>query len=380
VGSWLRFESTAGVTMCAGAVVALLWSALGATSYQRITSGNIGWSLAHWLQLANLHDLAANGLLTIFFLVVGLELSREMTCGTMRTWRQAALPVTVAAGGMAATSLIMLTAGFALHSSALRGGWGVPMATDIAFTLGALSLAGRRVPSALRTFFLTVAIADDILAVLLLAPHSSSGLRLLAAALGTVLIAIVVRRRPPTRPLAYAGLLVILWVIFRVAHIETALAGVVVGTLVPFGDGQAGSLLEHRMIPWSTALALPLFALVSTGISWEHVVWNHASLQLGVVLAIARVGGKVLGISLATTLVIRLGMILPSGLSRRSVVAASALCAVGLTVPLLFADAVYGRGTPSYATVTVALVVASVLGVVLGTVALRVVHRSATIH
>ncbi len=362
----LDHQYAAALTVGVGAAFALGWSALSSTSYQRVVSTS--WFAGRDV---GLHALVVNGVMTIFFATVGLELSRE-SHSQLRRHLRASLPALFGAvGGMIGTATLSLLLGRLLGSPALHRGWGVPMATDIAFTLGVLALAGSRVPSELRLFLLTLAIADDVLSVVVLAVTGVNHVRVV----GLVLIALVVvlgtalgRRLPPGR--AFLIVLALAWGAFAVAGVDPSLSGVVAGVLIPVASVRSRHL-EVRVVRASVAVVLPLFAFVACGVVWSSLGLTGASGRIILGTAAVRLTGKVLGIGAGVALARRLGMRLHSRITWTMLVGASLLCAIGITVPLLFAGALYPVDSATYSAFTVGLLVASVLGAISGLALLR---------
>ena len=221
------------------------------------------------------------------------------------------------------------------------------MATDVAFTLGAIALLGRRVPQPLRVFVLALAVADDIGSVVVLALVASTKIHYgwLAAAVGALVVLFFLRRRvrDPWWPYVVAALAS--WYLFARAGIEPTLAGAFVGIMVPVARGaRAGRSLEGPVHALSSYIVLPLFVLANAGVVLTGAVW-HSSGSTSVITAIftARIVGKMLGITLVVALVVRLGLCgLPDGTTWRQIVGVSLLCGMGITVPLLFAHAIFG--------------------------------------
>ncbi len=369
----LRHEFAAGITVASGALAALVWSAISSSSYEGAMNARIS---ASWLRSAHLDSLrqfSVNATMTIFFFAVGLELSKEFRVGALRQRHLAIIPIVAALGGMLTCAGAYALFGVATSNHDITTGWGVPMATDIAFTLGALSLAGRRVPSSVRLFLLALAVADDLFSVIVLAAKSPLGPSVAWLALLVVVVAVAIAARRRLRSSHYLVVLVVAWLALVLAHIEPALAGVAVGVLVPFGAKSSGQHLERVTQPWSNGLALPLFALCACGVAWSRVAWNAHVLEIVGGLVLARLGGKVLGISLSVTLARRWGVSIPEGVHGVVLWASSALCAIGFTVPLLFAGSLYSTSSSAYAASTVGLLVASLIAAALGVGALRII-------
>ena len=287
-------ESTASaVLLVIAALVALVWvnSPIG-DSYDRLwrttlTIGSGRWAVSH-----DLRHWVNDGLMALFFLVVGLEIKREFLSGELRDRRAAALPVIAAIGGMVLPALIYLAinaGGDGAH------GWGIAMPTDIAFTLGILALASKNAPPGLRSFVLTLAIVDDILTFVVIAIFYPTELDLVpilvAAALVTAMI--VLPRLGIRAPLLYVGLGVGVWLAMNASGVPAALAGVVVGLLTPAAPipRRRGSVpedavaplarVEHLLLPWTSFVILPLFALANAGVRVSSSALDRRAAQPG---------------------------------------------------------------------------------------------------
>ncbi|MHB1208351.1 MAG: Na+/H+ antiporter NhaA [Acidimicrobiales bacterium] len=359
-----------------GVVAALLWSAASPSNYETITLSL--WQQPQWnfSSINSLHGLVVNGLMTVFFLAIGLELSRELRTGALMRPAHALPPVLGALGGMLGTALLSLLAGALTHSYALRHGWGVPMATDIAFTLGVLALAGRRLPPQLRIFLLTLAIADDAFSVLVLALTGASHIH----SAGVIALIVVVAaawwssQRWPRSWLG-VGFVIAIWLCFVWANVEPPLSGVVGGLAISFNEVFALNF-ERVLSRWSTALVLPLFALVSCGIHWQALSLRGDVLTIIVAMIVIRIIGKVLGITGGVALAALIGFKLHRSISWRTLAAAAVLCAIGFTVPLLFADQLFGPRSVTYGAITLGLLASSLIAAVLGITLLRIGSRT----
>ncbi len=362
----LDHQYAAALTVCAGALVALTWSAISSTSYRRAMSTS--WFAGRDVDA---HTIVANGVMTIFFAAVGLELSRELRFNLRRHLRASLSPLLGAVGGMAATALGSVLLGEAWHSATLRRGWGVPMATDIAFTLGVLAIAGTRVPAPLRIFLLTLAIADDVLSVIILSVTGVTqvrGVGLLAIVVVALAGVVLARRVDPA--ITFPFVLVAMWLAFAWAGIEPALSAVLAGLVTPVASNRTRHL-EDLATRWSTGIALPLFALVACGVSWRSLSLSGSLGKVIIATVIIRLLGKMLGIGAGVYLAGKLGSQRHKSLTPRILLGATMLCAIGFTVPLLFAGAVFGSTSPTYSAYTVGLLVASVIGAVAGVLTLR---------
>jgi NhaA family Na+:H+ antiporter len=357
--------------LAAGVTIALTWSAVFSSSYFSIFTSHSGSHVLAEFGVSSVHDVIINGLMAIFFFAMGLELSRELSSGLLTRPEHAIPPVLGAAGGMLFTALGSILLGTLLHSGALRRGWGVPMATDVAFTLGVLAIAGRRLAPEIRIFLLTLAITDDVLSVMVLSVSGTTHVRLdgLAALIATVLVGVTISRRV-TSALASVALLVALWICFAWANVEPALAGVVAGVLVS-PRAPSRPRLERDATRLSVGLVLPLFALVACGLHWSNLQLSGAVGTVVIGTLAIRLVGKTLGITSGVALARGLHFRLPASITWPLVVTTAILCAIGFTVPLLFASKLFGAQSPLYAGYTLGLLMSSLVAALLGGALLR---------
>ncbi|MEY2474717.1 MAG: Na+:H+ antiporter, NhaA family [Actinomycetota bacterium] len=326
-GALRRFLSTevaGGAVLVVAAVVALAWAnAPWSEAYRDLWDNELGpLDLRHWIN---------DGLMSVFFLVVALEIKRELTTGELRERRNAALPVFAAGGGMLVPAAIYLAIN---AGGAGARGWGIPMATDIAFAVGVLALLGRTLPSGLRVFLLALAIVDDIGAILVIAVFYSSGVELvwLAGTLAVLVVALIMRRASES-PAVYVVLGIALWVALEEAGVHPTLAGVGVGLLVPATQTESWEAALHS---WTSLLIVPLFALANAGVTLSASALDDASSSpvtwgIGGGLVV----GKPLGICAFAWLAVRLGVAtLPSGGTWRQLTGTAALAGIGFTVSL----------------------------------------------
>lgn len=371
----IEHEYSAPIAIGTGVLVALCWSALDSTNYRTVIGSEWTSGLLQRISLDSTHSVVVNGLMTLFFFAIGLELSRELRIGELTKVSRAVAPVLGALGGMIGTAALSILIGSIVHSSALRRGWGVPMATDIAFTLGVLALAGRRLPSHVRIFLLTLAVADDAFSVIVLAFTGATQVR--SFGIGALVVALVVGvlvSRKFQHPAVSVVLLVVFWSCFVWANIEPPLAGVLGGLLVSFRH--EGSLrLEGVMNRWSTAIVLPLFAVVSCGVRWHALAWRHGSLTIVLSVIVIRILGKVTGISAGVAVARLLRFRLHPSITWPLLLSVSVLCAIGFTVPLLFASELFGVKGSIYGAYTVGLLSASLVATLLGVTLLRWQNR-----
>lgn len=360
----LRAESTGGVLLVVAAVVALVWAnSPWQDLYYSIRDTEIGPEALH-LRLS-VGEWAADGLLAIFFFVVGLELKREIVEGELRNLGTAIVPVVAAVGGMAVPAGLFLAVNLTAEAGGPHG-WAIPTATDIAFAVAVLGLVGRGLPTALRAFLLTLAVVDDLLAIVVIAVGYSSGVHLwwlLAAAVPVLLFALGVRRGLPWPLLLVLGVLA--WGFLHASGVHATIAGVALGLVVPVA---AAERLEHRWRPASAGFAVPVFALFAAGVTVGPEALRAAAqdpvargITVGLVL------GKPVGILLATWLVSRVrGVSLAPGLRWADVGAVGALAGIGFTVSLLIASLAFGEGSPHTEHATVGVLLSSVLAALIG--------------
>lgn len=368
IGGWgsgllgrLAEDATAGVLLGIAAVAAVVWASLDPGSYaatwQRGAPTRVGFLVFPSGGLAWVNE----GAMALFFLVVGLELSREVRYGDLRSPRAALTPVAAALGGMAGAGLVYVAVA---HQGLPANGYGVPMATDVAFAVGSISLFARRIPLQLRLFVLALAVADDLasLVVLVLGYSERIDAVRLAVALGVVVVGLLARWAGVDRLGLVVALGVVCWLALEGSGVEPALAGVAVGLLARSPPHGGPITLESRLRPVVNGAVLPVFALANAGVALGALTLaNGAGTVLAAVLA-ARVVGKAAGIVAVTALVARFTRSpLPGGASPQLLVGVAALCGVGFTVPLLVAGRAF-IGHP-------ALLAAARLGLLVGSVA-----------
>jgi Na+:H+ antiporter, NhaA family len=392
-GSWpearriaelLRMETVGGVLLLIAAVVAIVWAnSPWNDAYRALSDLKVGPSALH-LDLS-LATWAADGLLAIFFFVAGLELKREFVAGDLRDARRAALPIAAAVGGMALPALIYTLINLRTSGDALTG-WAIPTATDIAFALAILAVIGSHLPSALRTFLLTLAVVDDLLAITIIAIFYTSSLHLVPLALALIplaLFAVLVRRRI-TSPWLLLPLAVVTWVLVHESGIHATVAGVLLAFTVPVparGDHEHGLAehMEHRLRPLSAGVAVPVFAFFAAGVSIADAGGLGSSLTDTITLGIIAglVLGKAVGITGATWLVQRFTRArLADGLAWWDVIGLSLLAGVGFTVSLLIGELAFGAGTEHDGLAKIGVLAGSVLAALLATVVLRWRNRT----
>jgi NhaA family Na+:H+ antiporter len=421
-----RSSASSGLLLMAAAVVAMVlanspwstqWDELWHTELS-ISLGplDISQTLLHWIN---------DGLMAIFFLVVGLEIKREVLVGELASVRRATLPIVAAAGGAILPAIIFLAI---VGGGEASRGWGVPMATDIAFALGVLAILGSRIPLGLRVFLVALAIVDDLLAVLVIAVFYTSDLYLPALAVGgAIFVALLAANRLGVRrPLVYGVLGIALWLAVFESGIHATVAGVQLAFTIPArtrldsdafaerareivddyeghaaGDDHASAeehhaalweledvaekaqapmlSMEHALQPWTAFLIVPLFALANAGVAIRGDLAAIAvePVFLGVFLGL--IIGKQVGISLAAWAVVRLGFAsLPEGVRWRHIYGAAWLAGIGFTMSLFIAGLAYGDG-PMLTFAKVGILTASIVAGIGGYLVLRRGTRNAAV-
>lgn len=413
-------EASGGLLLMGAALIALVWANSPLSdSYDAVWKTTFTIGAGAFALSKSLHLWINDGLMAIFFLVVGLEIKREVLVGELASVRRAVLPFASAVGGAVLPAVLFLI--IAGGDPVAARGWGVPMATDIAFALGVMALLGSRVPVGLRIFLTALAIVDDLLAVLVIAIFYTSDLTLPAVAAAAAILAalVVANRLGVRRPVVYALLGVALWVAVLQSGIHATVAGVLLAMTIPartridpadfldrargfisdFGrdvgddpdeehhaalweledlteSAQAPMLrMEHALHPWVAFLIVPLFALANAGVPIAGDVVATASEPLVVGVVIGLVIGKQTGITLAGWIVIRAGLAaLPDGVTWRHVYGAAWLGGIGFTMSLFVADLAFGD-SPALSLAKIAILVASILAGLGGYLILRSIHQ-----
>ena len=386
--SFLALETAGGIALVAMTVAALVWANSGAASlYHEFLHLKLGIVIGEGGFTRDVHFVLNEVLMTVFFLVVGLEIKRELLVGELASVRKAALPAIAAIGGVMVPALIYFTIN---AGGPAERGWGIPMATDIAFVVGALAMLGSRVPASLAVFLVSVAIVDDLSSVVVIAVFYSAHisfyfLTMAGLALGLLLLLNLFGFRNPI-PYVVVGLLV--WVFIYKSGVHATVAGVLIAITVPersktdtfaFAEhvqnvfskftpsGSRGHIyhlsesnqavvrsleklchsvepplqrLEHVLHPWVAFVIVPLFALGNAGIAVQwSALWTALGSREGMGIILGLFLGKQIGIFSATWLAVKAGVAdLPSDLSFRHVYAGAILCGIGFTMSLFIAD------------------------------------------
>lgn len=385
---FLHIEALSGIVLLIATAAALIWAnSPAAHSYHEFLETRVAVSVGAFSVSESVHFLVNDGLMTIFFLVVGLEIRREIHEGALATMRLAALPLAAALGGVLVPALVYV----AINTEPeLRVGWAIPTATDIAFAVGVLALLGKSVPSNLRILLLALAVIDDIAAVLVIAVFYSEGVRgagLLIAALGIVLVTLF-QRAGIRSAFAYTLPGAVVWIGALYSGVHPTLAGVVLGLMTPVHlirnreqartavasafDELGARLSAHdtkslpgtlrlmrdvqrellppvtrvqlALHPWVAFGIMPLFALANAGVSFSELDVSSASAQSvagGIVAAL--VLGKILGIFFGSWLLVRTGLgELPQGVTWRGIALVGCLGGIGFTMAIFVAGLAFG--------------------------------------
>lgn len=377
--TWIAGDVVAGVLMISAAVAALAWAnSPWRESYSTLSAITIGPAALN-LNLS-LSTWAADGLLAIFFLVVGLELKHEIVAGSLRNPRQAGVPVLAAIGGMLLPALIYVGVVLALGSSASLQGWAIPTATDIAFALAILAIFGRGLPAALRVFLLTLAVVDDLLAIIVIAVFYSQGVDLLAllAAMIAVGVFAVAARMKRLHWWILVPLGVIAWIFMHESGVHATIAGVMLGLAMPakaiHGDAAPRTHQVERFVrPLTAGLALPIFAFFAAGITVDggDSITSILTDPVAIAIVAALIAGKLTGVLGVTAIVTRITPLrLPDRIGVRDLLPIALLAAIGFTVSLLIAELSFAESTQE-PTAKLAVLIASAMAALLAAVALR---------
>jgi NhaA family Na+:H+ antiporter len=414
-----RLEASGGIMLLAAAAIALIWAnSPWAAAYFDLWHTELGIQIGPFSLVHDLHWWINDGLMVIFFFVVGLEIKRELLVGELSNVRQALLPIAAAIGGMALPALIYVAFNWGTPGIA---GWGAPMATDIAFSLGVMALLGRRAPLGLKVFLTALAVVDDLGAVLVIAFFYSGAIQTfyLFAALGVLVLLLGANIMGTRSPLVYALLGILLWLLFLQSGVHATLAGVLLALTIPaegkirvrrFVERARAHLdalrpdptgpprmvigeqqeilqaletaveqvqtplqrLEHALHPWVTYAIMPIFALANAGVSLGggalgEIFTNRVS--LGVLLGL--IVGKQIGVTGGAWLAVRAHWAdLPEGIGWRGIYGVSWLAAIGFTMSLFVAGLAFGQG-PELEVAKLGILAASLLAGGVGYAILR---------
>ncbi|MGI8489452.1 Na+/H+ antiporter NhaA [Pectobacterium sp. S5] len=376
---FIRLDAAAGVMLMMATVLAIAfanWS-VTAAGYQQFLMMPVEMRFGALEINKNLLLWINDGLMAIFFLLIGLEVKRELVEGSLASRQQAMLPLAAAVGGMVFPALLFLL--FNANDEVTRAGWAIPAATDIAFAIGVLTLLGKRVPAGLKVFLLALAIIDDLGAILIIALFYTQ--QIFWPALGGAVLAIAalayMNRQQVGKTSAYLLVGIVLWVCILKCGIHATLAGVIVGFFIPLrtsnGESSPATTLEHGLQTWVAFLIIPLFAFANAGIVLQGIVLEKLFSPLSLGIAAGLLIGKPLGITLFSWLTIRLGYArLPAGVCFSQIVAVSVLCGIGFTMSIFITLLAFSGGDAELITYAkLGILLASGLAALLGYLALR---------
>jgi len=366
---FLDGEAAGGIILMVAAALALIVanSPLSAT-YFNILHAYLGpLSVSHWIN---------DGLMAVFFLLVGLEIKREMLDGQLSTWPRRVLPGVAAAGGMVVPALVYVAVN--RNNQAALSGWAIPTATDIAFALGVLSLLGKRVPASLKVFLTALAIIDDLGAVIIIAIFYTSGLSLayLAAAFAVIAVLIVLNRMRVMNLLPYLVLGAVLWVLVLKSGVHATLAGVALALTIPLErspgigrDAEHSPLhrLEHGLHKLVPFIVIPIFGFANAGVSLGGLSAAALIEPLTLGVAAGLVLGKLVGVFGSSAIAIRLGLAdLPAHAGWLHMLGISLLCGIGFTMSLFIGLLAFASDAALQDAVKVGILVGSLVAALVG--------------
>lgn len=360
--AFVQNQAAGGILLMAAATLALIVanSPVAPIYFATLASYVAGLSVLHWIN---------DALMAVFFLLVGLEIKREVLLGQLSTWSQRALPGFAALGGMVLPALVYLSVN--LGEGGAPMGWAIPAATDIAFALGVLSLLGPRVPVSLKIFLTALAIIDDLGAVLIIAAFYTADVNFIALGSAALAAAVLVgmNRGGVQRLLPYVLVGALLWFCFLKSGVHATLAGVVLALTIPLRvptlrDPDAAPLLrlEHALVPWVTFLIIPIFGFANAGVSFAGMSLASLSEPVPLGVALGLFVGKQIGVFGFAMLAIKLRLaVMPSGAGWVQLYGVALLCGIGFTMSLFIGLLAFNDAP--------ALQDATKLGVLLGSVA-----------
>ncbi|GAB3451931.1 Na+/H+ antiporter NhaA [Insolitispirillum peregrinum] len=374
---FLKLEAAGGILLVLAAIVALFWAnSPYADSYVAILDVPVAVSFGTAGLAKPLLLWVNDGLMALFFLVVGLEIKREALHGSLSSLSKASLPAIAALGGMAVPALVYCL--FSLGNPATLSGWAIPAATDIAFALGVLALAGRSIPLSLKTFLLALAVIDDLGAIIIIALFYTADLSVISLALaGVAIVALfTLNRLGVTRLTPYLLIGAFLWVCVLKSGVHATLAGVILAFALPMrsanGAHSPADHVEHTLHPWSTYAILPFFAFVNAGVNLDGIDWSALANPVTLGIAFGLFVGKQSGVMLFSLAACRLKLArLPDGASLMQFYGVAILTGIGFTMSLFIGTLAFT--THGYeAPVRLGVLGGSLLSAVIGFTVLKV--------
>ncbi|HMR23646.1 MAG TPA: Na+/H+ antiporter NhaA [Micropruina sp.] len=383
INRFVTDESTGGVLLLVAAAVALILANSPLEGfYTALSTLRVG--PAAWHLDLPLSAWAADGLLAVFFFVVGVELKHELFAGSLRQPKEAAVPVVAAVGGMIVPAALFVALVYGMGDTEGLHGWAIPTATDIAFALAVLAIFGRGLPRPLRTFLLTLAVVDDLLAIIVIAAFYTESIHPLPlfAALGAVALFGLLTRTRRLRWWLLIPVAAVAWAFMHASGVHATIAGVVLGLTVPafplHGESHARThTLDDAVRPFSAGVALPVFAFFAAGVTLTGGSEGVLDQPVFIAALVGLVIGKVLGVLGMTALLTRFTPFrLPDAIGLRDLFPIGFLCGIGFTVSLLITELSFEDGT-HFRAAKVGILAASFLAAVLGAVLLRWDARTA---
>ena len=376
IQEFIRLETSGGIILMIAAVLAMIIANSPlATAYDAILGTYIKVGIGSF-EIAKPAILWINdGLMAIFFFLVGLEIKREVLAGELSSFDKAILPIMAAIGGMAVPGLIYAIINWGTPEN--LNGWAIPTATDIAFALGILALVGSRAPVALKIFLLAIAIIDDLGAIVIIAVFYTSQLSIdaLTISMFAFAAAIVLNRMGVQRTAPYLLVGIVMWVFVLKSGVHATLAGVLIALTIPLQpkDGDEALLykMEHGLHPWVAFLILPVFAFANAGVNFTGIGIDDLLQPLTLGIAVGLFLGKQIGVFLATWIGVKSGIArLPENVTWRHVYGVACLTGVGFTMSLFIGSLAFGDADEMNA-VRLGVVLGSVLSGLFGYVLLK---------
>ncbi|MUJ20712.1 Na+/H+ antiporter NhaA [Aliivibrio fischeri] len=371
IKNFFKLESAGGILLVITAAIAMVVanSSLEPMYNTFLHSYIGGMSVSHWIN---------DGLMAVFFLLIGLEVKRELLEGALKSKETAIFPAIAAVGGMLAPALVYVA--FNMGDPEALSGWAIPAATDIAFALGIMALLGNRVPVSLKVFLLALAIIDDLGVVVIIAFFYTSDLSVLALVIGFVMTGLLflLNAKHVTKIRWYLLVGFILWVSVLQSGVHATLAGVVLGFAIPLkgNKGERSPLkhMEHTLHPYVAFAILPVFAFANAGISLEGVSLDSLTTTLPLGVALGLFLGKPLGIFSFSYLAVKFGVAkLPTGVNMKNIFAVSVLCGIGFTMSIFISSLAFGGANPEFDKLArLGILMGSTLAAVVGYVLLSI--------
>lgn len=370
IRDFFKMESAGGIILVISAAIAMFVanSPLNDMYQGVLHSYVLGMSVSHWIN---------DGLMAVFFLLIGLEVKRELLEGALKSKETAIFPAIAAVGGMLAPALIYVL--FNSGNPEALQGWAIPAATDIAFALGIMALLGNRVPVSLKVFLLALAIIDDLGVVVIIALFYSSDLSTLALTIGFIATGVLfmLNNKHVTKLSVYLIVGAILWFAVLKSGVHATLAGVVIGFAIPLkgnkGEHSPLKHLEHALHPYVAFAILPIFAFANAGISLEGISISSLTSMLPLGIAMGLLIGKPLGIFAFSWGAVKLGIAkLPEGVNFTNIFAVSVLCGIGFTMSIFISSLAFGPTNAEFDTFArLGILMGSTTAAILGYILLR---------